>query len=68
MEDKCVSLKRLLWWKKELQDTFNEGVSLSLKYAANIEISKYYLGLAKIADNQLALINRLINDAKEFLK
>jgi hypothetical protein len=67
MKDKYISLKRLLWWKKEIQDTFNEGLSLSLKYANNVEISKYYLGLAKISDNQLALINRLINEAKEKL-
>lgn len=59
-----ISTDELLEWKEKILKTDKTALYKAEK-AKNTEISAYYFSIAQVADNQLALINRLIEQSRE---
>ena len=59
-----ISTDELLEWHDKIVTT-NKKALYRAEKAKNTEVSAYYLSIAQVANNQLALINRLIEQSQE---
>ena len=59
-----ISTDELLEWKEKILKTDKNALYKAEK-AKNTEVSAYYLSISQVANNQLALINRLIEQSRE---
>lgn len=56
---------RLMIWKREVEKTKREGLEKANQYSNNEKLSEYYLHIAEVADHQLSLLERLLQEAIE---
>ena len=59
-----ISTKELLEWRDKILTTYEKAIERSEKTERK-EIAEYYSAMALVANNQLALINRLIEQSRE---
>lgn len=59
-----ITTKELLEWRDKMLAAYEEAVEKS-ENAASKEIEEYYSAVALVANNQLSLINRLIEQSRE---
>lgn len=60
-----ITSEELYEWKLSINTTKATSLELAKRYAANEEISKYYMHLANVADVQGAIIERLLRQSED---
>lgn len=54
---------RLMIWKREVEKTKRDAIEKAEQYHNSPKLSEYYVHIAEVADHQLSLLERLVQEA-----